>query len=109
MIDALETALLDDMPEVRRAVIWPLAWMRHERTPIILRKSYNLEQNSDVKAEIVRISNSLMAQNAGGTAAERDVAEFILHDALTHSDAKVQAAAVEVQQSRERIKAPAAG
>ncbi|MCL4254491.1 MAG: HEAT repeat domain-containing protein, partial [Anaerolineae bacterium] len=28
MIDALETALLDDMPQVRLACIWPLAWMR---------------------------------------------------------------------------------
>ena len=27
LIDALETALLDDLADVRMAVVWPLAWM----------------------------------------------------------------------------------
>src|SRR5512145_3049762 len=49
MIDALETALLDDSPDVRLAVTWPLAWMRHERTPGIIRRAYNLEMDSEVK------------------------------------------------------------
>lgn len=108
MIDALETALLDDMAEVRQATIWPLAWMRHERTPMILRKTYNLEQVSDVKAEIVRITNSLMAANSGATAEELKVADDILQDALKSTDEVVKAAADEVVRHREEATAIAA-
>ena len=63
MIDALETALLDDLPEVREAAVWPLAWTRHERTPIVLRQAYYREQDSNVKAQMVRVVTSLMNQN----------------------------------------------
>ncbi|GAB4508619.1 MAG: hypothetical protein OHK0046_01570 [Anaerolineae bacterium] len=101
MIDALETALLDDMAEVRQAAIWPLAWMKHTRTPMILRKTYNLEQDSNVKAEIVRITTSLMAQNSGATADEMEVSDYILQDALKSGDAMVLAAANDVLRNRE--------
>jgi hypothetical protein len=107
MIDALETAFLDDMPAVRQAVIWPLAWMRHERTPFILRKTYNLEQDSSVKAEIVRITTSLMADNAGATEQELEVSEYILQDAVKSSDPVVKAAAEQVIANRERAAAAA--
>ena len=100
MIDALETALLDEMPEVRQAVIWPMAWMKHDRTPSILRKTYNLEQNSEVKAEIVRIATSLMADNSGGTEEGKAVADFILEDALKSDDLLVKEAADRVVESR---------
>jgi hypothetical protein len=105
MIDALETALLDDMPEVRQACIWPLAWMRHERTPTILRKTYNLEQNSAVKAEIVHITTSLMAENAGADAEALAVSEAILQDALKSGDELVRAAAEAVIKNREEAAA----
>lgn len=93
MIDALETAIMDDMPEVRQAAVWPLAWMRHSRTPGILRRSYAVEQNSDVKAEIIRIITSLMSANAGANEAEREVANHILNDALASQDEIVKDAA----------------
>jgi HEAT repeat protein len=93
MIDALETAIMDDMEAVRQAAVWPLAWMRHVRTPGILRRSYTMEQNSDIKAEIVRITTSLMNQSAGANEAERDVANHILSDALASTDAIVKEAA----------------
>jgi hypothetical protein len=102
MIDALETALLDEMPEVRQAVIWPLAWMNHPRTPAILRKTWNLEQESDVKAEIVRISTSLMAENAGADEESRKVADTILAEALASDDGKIKRAAVNAQANRQR-------
>jgi HEAT repeat protein len=108
MIDALETALLDDLAEVRQAVIWPLSWMRHPRTPGILRRTYNLEQDSGVKAEIVRIVTSLMSDIAGANAESRAVADYILQDALKSSDAKVKAAAEEVVKSREQLQTAAA-
>ncbi len=103
MIDALETAMMDDMDEVRQAVIWPLAWMHHERTPGILRRSYNLEQNPEVKAEIVRISNSLLSDITGANEAELEAAKTILDDALQSSIAQVKAAADEVIANRERV------
>lgn len=103
MIDALETALLDTLPEVRKAVIWPLAWMRHERTPMILRKTYNLEDNSEVKAQIVRITNSLMSGITGATKAELEVAEYIFQDALSSTDPYVKQSAEDVQRNRQAV------
>ncbi|PJF21210.1 MAG: hypothetical protein CUN56_12270 [Phototrophicales bacterium] len=101
MIDALETALLDDMPEVRQAVIWPLAWMGHKRTPGILRKTWNLEQNSTVKAEIVRITASLMSKSAGASDEARQVADEILADASKSDDPEIRAAAELAIKNRE--------
>lgn len=101
MIDSLETALLDDMPEVRLAAVWPLAWMRHTRTPIVLRLAYRRETNSEVKAQMVKVVASLMAENTGAGEAVK-VADEILQDALQSSDAKVRHIANEVIESRER-------
>lgn len=101
MIDSIESALLDDLPAVRQAAIWPLAWMRHERTPMILRKTYNLEQDENVKTEIVRITTSLMASNSGATDAEIEVSEFILQDALKSDSDQIKEAAEFIVQSRE--------
>jgi len=101
MIDALETALLDDLPAVRKAVIWPLAWMRHARTPMILRKSYNLERDDEVKAEMVRVVPSLMSQITGATAEEIQIADYILQDALNSQNERVRAVAQEVSRNRQ--------
>ncbi len=92
MIDALETALLDTMAEVRMACIWPLSWMRHERTPGILKRAYTIEADSDVKAHIVRVAASLMSE-AG---------EDILQNALNSSDVKVKTIADSIMADRER-------
>ncbi len=102
MIDALETALLDDLPDTRLAVTWPLAWMRHERTPGILRRAYHLEQDSEVKAQIVRVSNSLMEDNPD--APSHKVADDILHDALASKDERVRKAAADIVANRARTK-----
>lgn len=86
MIDALETALLDEMAEVRMAVAWPLAWMRHSRTSGILKRAYTLEQDEQVKAHIVRVAASLSS----------DVGEEILQDALLRSNGRVRGVAEEI-------------
>lgn len=91
MIDALEVALFDELPAVRRAAVWPVAWMKHERTGGILRRAYNLEEDSDVKAHIVRISVDLMA----------DVGKSILEDALKSKDETVRVMAENVRESYE--------
>ncbi len=102
MIDALETALTDDMPEVREAVIWPLAWIDHVRTPGILRRTWNIETDSRVKAELVRISTSLMTDEAGASDEARQVADSILASALASHDDKVRNVAQAVVDNRQR-------
>jgi HEAT repeat protein len=99
MIDSLETALLDDMPDVRMAVVWPLAWMRHARTPIVLKQAYYREIDSGVKAQMVRVATSLMAENTGAGEAVQ-VAEQILKDALENPDGKVRRVAEEIVAQR---------
>ena len=105
MIDALETAILDDYDAVRKAAIWPLAWMGHERTPMILRKSYNIEQNSEVKAEIVRITTNLISDITGANDEAIQISQEILDDALKSSDELVKTTAEEVARNREKIAA----
>ncbi len=102
MIDALETALLDDMPEVREAVIWPLAWMRHERTPGIIRRTYMSEMEPKVKAHIIKVATSLMTLESGGTEESESVSQQILNDALSSNDPEVRFAAEEVTNNRAR-------
>lgn len=92
MIDALETALLDDNDDVRRAAIWPLAWMRHDRTSAILKKTYRIEMNPDVKAHVVRVSAGLMSE----------ASEEILQDAISNGDEVVKKTAQQIIADRER-------
>lgn len=62
VINALETALLDLMPDARLAAIWPLAWIRHARAPHMLKRAYDNENDSEVKGRIVRIAYDLMSE-----------------------------------------------
>jgi HEAT repeat protein len=93
MIDALETALLDDLAEVRMAVAWPLAWMRHTRTPVVLKRAYLIENDTAVKAHIVRVAASLSSE-AG---------EDILRDALQMPAGPVRAIAEQIVSERRSI------
>lgn len=102
MIDALETALLDDLADVRLAVVWPLAWMRHERTGGILKRAYLRETDSQVKAQMVRVATSLMAENTGRENSV-EVAEEILQDALKSKDPVVLKAAQDIVEARNRV------
>ena len=93
LIDSLETALFDELPAARMAVIWPLAWMNHPRMPAILRQAYYRERDSEVKAHMVRVAVSLMSE----------VGEELLQDALKSDDELVKAAADKI--TRDRAKA----
>jgi HEAT repeat protein len=96
MIDALETALLDDLADVRMAVAWPLAWMRHTRTPIVLKRAYLIEQDASVKAHIVRVAASLSSE-AG---------DEILSDALESPLEPVRAIAEQIISDRTKVTTP---
>jgi hypothetical protein len=87
VLDALEQALLDPLPEARLAVIWPLAWIRLPRASATLKRAYEEEQDSAVKARIVKIAYNLMSE----------VREEILRDASQSSDEVVKEAAEQIR------------
>ena len=91
VIDALEQALHDPMPEARLAAIWPLAWIRVPRAPQLLKQAYEVEPDSEVKARIVKIAYNLMSE----------VREEILLEASKSSDEVVQEAAEQIRIMRE--------
>ncbi|HTP07136.1 MAG TPA: HEAT repeat domain-containing protein [Anaerolineae bacterium] len=93
VLDALEQALLDPLPEARLAAIWPLAWIRMPRAPIILRRAYDVERDSEVKARIVKIAYNLMSE----------VRDEILLDASHSSDETVKEAAEQIRIMREQV------
>ena len=90
MLDALENALYDEHVGVRKAAIWPLAWLRHERSPKILLRTYRIEMDPDVKAHIVRVAAGLMSE----------ASEEILQDALQQSDETVRDQAERIMRER---------
>ncbi len=61
VIGAIEIALADPLAQARLAAIWPLAWIRHDRAPILLQQAYDREQDCEVKAHIVRVAFNLMS------------------------------------------------
>jgi HEAT repeat protein len=87
VLDALEQALLDPLPEARLAVVWPLAWTRHPRAPVILKRAYDAERDSEVKARIVKIAHDLMSE----------ARDEILRDAEQSNDAAVKDAAEQIR------------
>jgi HEAT repeat protein len=87
VLDALEQALLDPMPEARLAAIRPLAWIRHPRAPVILKRAYDVEYDSEVRARIVKIAYNLMSE----------VREEIILDASQSSDEAVKEAAEQIR------------
>ena len=87
VLDALERALLDRVPEARLAAVWPLAWVRHPRAPTILIRAYEVEPDSEVKARIVKIAYNL-------TSEARDE---ILRDAAQSGDEAVKEAAEQIR------------
>ena len=61
VFDALEIALSDDLPAARMAVMWPLAWLDHERARSLLRQAYEQEQDDEVKAHIIHVAVNLLS------------------------------------------------
>jgi HEAT repeat protein len=90
LIDALAVALQDRQLETRRAAIWPVAWIKHPRTPPLLQQAYNNEADSTLKALFMRVAVSLMADNS----------ETLLTDALHSQDEIVRAAAEKIMRER---------
>jgi HEAT repeat protein len=62
VLDALENALLDPLPAARLAAVWPLAWIRHPRSPQILKYAYKTEPDAETKGRMVKIAFNLMSE-----------------------------------------------
>jgi HEAT repeat protein len=90
VLDALEVAMQDDLPDVRMAAAWPLAWIRAEHAPALLRAAYEREQDSEVRAHIMRVAVSLMSV----------VGDDLFRDALHSTDSLVRQVAQEIEQAR---------
>ncbi len=90
IIDALEAALSDNLPQAREAAIWPLAWIQHPRTPDLLRNAYAQETDSETQVQIVRIASSLMSEAASD----------IVQAALQSQDETVRSAAAQIVANR---------
>lgn len=101
LIDAFENALQDDVTAAREAAIWPLAWVRHQRAPAILKRYYEVERDSVLKAQMVRVTVSLMSEDPASESAR--MAEEILQDALNNADALVRQTALEIVGTRKKI------
>jgi hypothetical protein len=91
LIDALETAILDDLAETRLAAVWPLSWIQHPRSPAILRRAYFLESDSHVKGQMIRISVSLASE----------IGDDLLADGLKSPSPEIRSVAEEM---RERVR-----
>jgi HEAT repeat protein len=95
LIDALETALFDDAPAVRKAAIWPLAWTKHERIAGILRRAYFQEADVEVKTHILRVVLSL----------NEEVGLPLLDDALASNQPELRNVAEKLKNDRAGIPA----
>jgi HEAT repeat protein len=87
LLEALESALHDESPEIRIGATWPLGWMQHTRADAILRTAYHGESDSEVKEHILRIAISFA----------RDVDEAMQQDALNSPDVRVRETAERAQ------------
>lgn len=69
LVAALDLALADPLPQTRLAAVFPLAWLRRDDTPPILKAAYARETDVETRAEMRRVIASLMDETAGGTGA----------------------------------------
>jgi molecular chaperone DnaK (HSP70)/HEAT repeat protein len=61
LINALDTALGDSLPETRLGAFLPLCWIRHPETESVLLKGFQLEPSSDVRARMLSAAVNLMS------------------------------------------------
>ncbi len=69
LVAALDLALSDPLPQTRLAAVFPLAWIRRDDAPPILKAAYARETDAETRAEMRRVIASLMDETAGGTGA----------------------------------------
>ncbi|GAB4553940.1 MAG: hypothetical protein OHK0023_23530 [Anaerolineae bacterium] len=77
VLEALEAAITSEAPELREAAVWVAAWMRLERAEAIWQQAYRQERNLTLKAQMLRIVVSLMANGAEELLAAEQTSEEI--------------------------------
>jgi len=80
LIQALEIALADDLPQARLAAFLPLAWMRHPTAEDTLAAGFRKEVDSDTKAHMLTAAADLMSP----------VVSLLLEEALQSQDLLVK-------------------
>jgi len=60
LLDALAHAMIDPTVETRQAVVWILAWLRHDHADALLRYMFTHETDTGVKIHILRVAHALM-------------------------------------------------
>jgi HEAT repeat protein len=90
VVDALEVALQDELPEARVMAAMALAWMRHDQATDVLRRGYHQERDSEAKARILRNTVHLMSS----------IGEELLQNALQDDDTLVRQTAEYIVESR---------
>lgn len=64
LIDTCERLQTHPWPDVRRAAMWPLAWMAHPRTAALIVRAYENETDPELRASFRRIITSLRPEVA---------------------------------------------
>jgi HEAT repeat protein len=59
LIDSCERLQTHPSPDVRRAAMWPLAWMSHPRTAALIVRAFENEADPELRASFRRIITSL--------------------------------------------------
>lgn len=70
LIQALNSALGDDLPETRLSAFLPLCWMRHPEAETALRDGFRREPSGEVKAHVLTAARNLMSPLAESLLAE---------------------------------------
>ncbi len=87
VLQALEAALQDDLPEARLAASMPLAWIHHPRSTLALQRAFEQEGDVEVKSRMLMHAIHLMAPIGNTLLAEalhspdeplRQVAEYLV-------------------------------
>lgn len=63
ILDALEIAMRDSLPAMRREAAYPLAWIRHQRAGQIFRDAFAIEVEAGVQVHMLEVAASLMSES----------------------------------------------
>lgn len=83
LIQALEIALGDDLPETRLSAFLPLAWMRHPLAENVLLTGFRNETDGDTKAHMLTAAVHLMSP----------MTKLLLEEAIQSQESQVRQAA----------------
>lgn len=91
LINALDTALNDTLPEARLGAFLPLCWIRHPQAESVALAGFQREPNSNLKAHMLTVAQHLMSP----------IAARLLQESLESPDPLLRQAASYLARSRQ--------